>query len=354
LPLFAQDPKSLLREAIEHHQKGEVAQAIPLYEQFLQAVPGHVPARANLGAALAKLGRFQEAVEQYRKALEVDPSNFGTRLNLALALYKQAAIDEAAQELESLHKAAPNHQQVNILLADCHLQLGNNRRVIELLNPMDLTGEYDRAAAYLLGTALVRDKRIGEGQKVLDRILRDGESVEALVLLSSVQLAGSENKKAVANLARAIEINPNLPGIYSLYGQAKLNDGDSEGARAAFLKELERNPADYDANLQLGALYRLDKDYEKASTYLQKAFAMRPQSIAVRYQLGNLAMATGDNTKALELLEQVTREAPSFVEGHISLGTLYYRLKRKQDGDREQEIIRTLNAEVQQKELKKH
>lgn len=352
-PAAAQTPQARLREAITHHQAGNAEAAIPLYVEFLEKVPNHVPARVNLGAALAKTGRYAEAVEVYRKALQYDASNFGARLNLALALYKQVALDDALREFQTLHAAAPEHRQVTILLADCHMQLGEYKKVIELLAPLEAAGEHDRAAAYLLGTALVRDKQVEKGQIVLDSILRDGESPEALLLLSTVQLAGTENKKALANIAKALELNPSLPGAFSLLGQAKLNDGDPEGAKEAFFKELERNPADYEANLNVGALFRIEKDYERAAKHLNRAFGMRPQSVALKYQLGSLAMARQENTRALELLEQVTREAPSFIEGHISLATLYYRLKRKQDGDREQAIVRKLNEEIQQKELKK-
>ena len=42
--------------------------------------------------------------------------------------------------------------------------------------------------------------------------------------------------------------------------------------------------------------------------------------------------------------------SPNFLEAHIALATLYYRLKRKDDGDREQAIIVSLNAEKQARE----
>jgi hypothetical protein len=43
-------------------------------------------------------------------------------------------------------------------------------------------------------------------------------------------------------------------------------------------------------------------------------------------------------------------EAPTFVEAHVSLATVYYRLKRKEDGDREQAIVRQQAREKQERE----
>lgn len=80
---------------------------------------------------------------------------------------------------------------------------------------------------------------------------------------------------------------------------------------------------------------------------------MRPRSIALKYQLGSLEMALGHLDGALRYLKQVTEEAPEFVEGHITIATLYYRMKRKEDGDRHRAIIEKLNRDQQKKELKK-
>ena len=41
---------------------------------------------------------------------------------------------------------------------------------------------------------------------------------------------------------------------------------------------------------------------------------------------------------------------PESVEAHVQLATAYYRLKRKDDGDREREIVNRLNRELQAKQ----
>ena len=38
---------------------------------------------------------------------------------------------------------------------------------------------------------------------------------------------------------------------------------------------------------------------------------------------------------------------PQFTEAHVSLATVYYRLKRKEDGDRERALVRKLTDEAQ-------
>ena len=52
------------------------------------------------------------------------------------------------------------------------------------------------------------------------------------------------------------------------------------------------------------------------------------------------------------MLEELIAESPSFVEAHVTLATVYYRLRRKEDGDRERAIVERLNAEAQARQPK--
>jgi Tfp pilus assembly protein PilF len=74
---------------------------------------------------------------------------------------------------------------------------------------------------------------------------------------------------------------------------------------------------------------------------------VRPGDAAVRYQLATLDLQEGQTEEARTELEKLTREIPQFVEAHVSLATAYYRLKRKEDGDKERATVLRLNAEKQ-------
>ncbi|MGE5647682.1 MAG: tetratricopeptide repeat protein [Acidobacteriota bacterium] len=326
-------PEQLYNEGVRLAESGDFAGAIAKYEELLRLRPDVVEARSNLGVALARLGRYQEAVANYRLALERDPGNATVRLNLALALYKQAEFAQAAAQLEKLPKGG----RVSYLLADCYLRLGRNKDVIALLTPGD------PAADYLLGIALIRDGQIERGQAVIDRILARGDSAEANLLLGAAQLSAGEKQKALEGIRKAIGLNPNLPGIWSLYGRAQAENDDHEGAKASFRKALEADPNDFDANLRLGVLLRRDNDLEGAAACIERAVRLRPADLAARFQMGSLNAARGKLEEARKDLEAVALEAPDFQEVHVQLAALYYRLNRKEDGRREREIVLKLD-----------
>jgi len=350
---WGQQPPSgedLLRHAIQLHQSGDMEGAIREYRAYLKQAPKNVMARSNLGAALSRGGHYEEAIVEYKQALEQDAGIVPVRVNLALAYYKTAELSKAAEHLAVVVRQQPSNRQAVFLLADCDLRLGENKKVIELLSPLEKESPNDKALIYLLGTALIRDEQPARGQLLVDRILRDGDSAEARLLLGTTKMNARDFADALVDLKKAAELNPQLPEVFSYLGLALMTTGDTAGSAEAFHKELESNPNDFVSNLQLGVLLKQDQRYDEARVRFEWALRVRPGDPGVRYQLATLDLAAGDLAKACSHLEQLTKEAPTFVEAHVSLATIYYRLKRKEDGDRERALVLKLNAEKQAEE----
>lgn len=339
----------LFARALQLHRAGDVESAVRDYQAVLAIDPTRADARANLGAAYAGMGRYEDAIQQYNVSLALDSENASVRFNLALAYYKAARLGQAAQELARVLAAQPGNANATMVLADCHLRLGEHKKVIELLSPLEGLHGNDRAFAYMLGTALIEDGRLERGQQLIDRILRDGDSAEAELLMGIAFMKSHDYPTALKRFEHAVRINPGLPGANSLYGQALMRSGDSERAVDAFLRELETNPNDFESNLYLGILFKRDQKNEQALRHLERSLLVRPAELNVRYFLGSLYLALERHGDALKMLEGVVKEEPVFVEAHVSLATVYYRLKRKADGDRERAIILKLNAEQQSK-----
>jgi Flp pilus assembly protein TadD len=282
-------PEAVLRHAVELQQAGDLSGAVKGYRDFLAVRPNEAAAHSNLGVLLSQLGRFDEAIAGYEKALDLEPGNASITLNLGLAYYKSERIPLAAEEFSKAREGAPGHLQITLLLADCQLRMGQNRKVATLLRPLEQQNPNDLAIAYLLGTALIRDNRIEEGQQRVDRILRNGDSAEARFLLGSQMFAAGDFPSAVNQFARAIELNPTLPALQSFYGQALLNTGDPDAAASAFQRELASNPSDFAANLYLAESFIVRKRWGDAEPLLARALRIRPDSVAARRDLAKLS-----------------------------------------------------------------
>jgi tetratricopeptide (TPR) repeat protein len=342
--------EQFLQQAIGLHQAGDINGAIAAYQKYLAARPESFMALSNLGAAYAHVARYEDAVAQYRHALKLQPGNVRIELNLSLAYYKTGRKSLAAVEAEKVHRAEPNELQPALVLADCWLSMGKNKEVVELIAPFSTRTPDDLALAYLLGTALVRDNQVERGQKAIAPILRNGDSAESHLLLGTTRLNARDYPAALADLKRAVELNPHLPDVYSFLGLAQLGAGDPAAATESFRNELAANPQDYISNLQLGILTKKDEKFDEAAAYLHRALDVRPVDVRTRFQIASLDLAKGKPEVARRELEAIIKEVPAYVEAHVTLATVYYRLKLKDEGDRERATVQKLNREVQEKQ----
>jgi Flp pilus assembly protein TadD len=344
------DPDVLLERALAQHRAGDVLGAIDGYLAILSRHPERADVRSNLGAAYARLGRNGEAIEAYRRALDGAADDPAIRFNLGLALYKAKRFPEAASELERVLAAQPDNKGARLLLAESALQQGQSGKVVELLASHEAAYGEDRAFAFLLGSALVRENQLERGQVYIDRVLRAGESAEARLLLGAAHLRANDPQAARDQLRRAAELNPALPGVHSLLGQALQRMADAPGAEAAYRRALEQDPNDFDANLQLGSMRRDEGRHDEALAYLTRASRLRGDDLGVLYALGSLHLARGDHGKACETLEPLVSRAPDFQPGHVLLAMAYARMGRTEDAERQRTIAQKLAAADAQKQ----
>jgi len=342
-------PQDLYDQAGKALDAGDTAQAIKLYEELLQQLPDSIEARTNLGAALAKEGRYDEAQRQYRQALAHDPENETVLLNLALAFYKQGDFSHAHGEFDTLHKLHPANQQAFYLLADCDLRLGMFRDAIALAEPAYTAHPDDQVLEYILGTALIQDGQSQKGEAVIDRMMRNGNSAVAGVLMGAAQCAAGDYKTAVATLRKALDTNPEIPGAWTIYGRALLDNGQHEEGKEALRRALKADPNDFDACLHLGSILRHDGDGEGAEPYLKRAVMLRPDSAAAQFQASSLDASTEHLEEARTGFEKLVKQWPDFVEAHVQLAVVYARLHRTPDSERERRIVVELNDKARAK-----
>ena len=339
----AAGPDASLERAIALQQSGDLEGAIRAYREYLAAQPDSLQARSNLGAALARAGRYDEAIAEYDLGLRKNPDNPALLLNLGLAYYKTGRHAEAAARFERALSLAPQFQeQVTLLLAVCYNSLGRYKDAVALLAPLEKDKAGDPGFDYVYGTALLGDGRQAAGAAVIQRILSHGDSAEAYLLRGTLELTAHERDSARADLEKAVALNPRLPGAHARLGELLLALGESEPARAAFTQELALDPDEFTSNLNLGVLAKEDQVYAEARRSLERALKTRPNDPGVRYQMATVDLATGNFELARQALEALIKESPEFAEAHATLATVYYRLNRAADGDRERAMSQKL------------
>jgi tetratricopeptide (TPR) repeat protein len=366
LTALAQSPDQLFSTAVDAQQRGDYPTAIRDYQKLLETHPNMGEARANLGAALAQTGQYDQAIAQYKLALPIAPDKDGVRLNLGLAYYKKgiaetdqakgqknpqalADLTQAIQQFQELRKLKPNDAQLAILLAYAELPAGRGADAVSALSPLEPANAGNPEFQYVLGEAQVASGSAREGAARLARLAETTQSPDAYYLAGTTYLDLNDISQARTNLEAALKLNPQLTRIYTLVGMARDKSGDQPAAEPAFREAVKQNPDDFEANLYLGAILYKRRDTDEAKPFLDKALQLHPTDAMARYENAMWDSNAKKYEEAAKLLESVEQSDPNWLDPHVELATVYYRLHRPEDGARERAIVDTLTAQQQTK-----
>lgn len=340
------NPADLFKAAAEAQQRGDNQTAIQDYQKLLKLYP-HLPeARANLGAALAHENRFDEAIAQYKLALAAG-DNDAIRMDLGLAYYKKGDLENARIEFERVRKSQPGNVQLAILLGDADVRLNHADDAVAMLTPLEAQNAFNPDFEYVLGNALIHAGHRRDGADRLEKTAQATNSPDAYYLAGSTLLDINEFARALTDLEAAQKLNPNLPRIDALVGMARDMNGDLTNAEPAFREALKRDPNDFDANLYLGSILYKNRSMDEARPYLDHALQLQPNSPTARYEMAMWQSTSGQYADAAKILEGLTKEDPNWLQPHVELANVYYRLHRPADGAKERAIVAQLNAQQQ-------
>ena len=204
------DIRSMMADAVWHHQAGRFADAERIYRQVLAVMPDNGAALNNLGDALCALGRADEAEASFRHALILSPGDADAHNNLGALLFELGKSDAAEASFRAALALNPDHVQAHANLgAAYHAQqrLGEaeqSYRQALALNPDMMF------AAVNLAAALWEQSKLKEAAEIYRDLLkqnpRDGETLSGL---AAVTLAMGDPAMALEWIRQSLSIQEN-------------------------------------------------------------------------------------------------------------------------------------------------
>ena len=220
---------------------------------------------------------------------------------------------------------------------------------MSVLEPLASTNAGNLDFQFVYGSTLINSGRQREGVSLVEQVAAANNSPDAYRLAGATLLQMNDSEAALRDLEEALRLDPTLPGIYTLVGTARDKNSDAAHAELAFREALKINPDDFDANLYLGTILYKRRENDEAKIYLDRALRLNPSQSLARYESAMLKSATGQYEAALGELEKLANDDPNWLEPHVELATLYYRLHRPADGARERATVERITAEQQAK-----
>jgi tetratricopeptide (TPR) repeat protein len=344
VPATADD---FMREGLTAQRQGNLRGAVEDYRKVLAVRPESVEARANLAAALAADGQFDAAIEENLRLLAALPGQTDIRMNLALAYYKKGDWRNAAEQFKKVRAARPKDLNAAMLLGYSEIRLNQPGAAADLLTLLEPGNENNLDFEFVLSEAQVASGHEAEGLPRMETVAKATNALDAWVIAGTTRLHRREFRQARADLDAALAINPSLPGLNSLAGQARDALGDTVAAKTVFEVALRQDPRDFAANLYLGTMRMKQRDLDGARPLLELALQLHPDVQQAQYQMAVLNGMTGHYAEAVAAIELLEKQDPDWLDPHIQLASLYYKLHRPEDGEREREIVQRIEAQQQ-------
>lgn len=166
--------------------------------------------------------------------------------------------------------------------------------------------------------------------------LRVSDATTASLEAYGLFLRGKENARrmylaeAVADLEKAVAIDPEfataylyLGGVYATLGRVKDAKEAFKKAKQFASKTTEKERLLIEANYAAG----IENDIAKFVSSIEELIKKYPKEKSAYHQLGAYFKVMGDNPKALEMLQKALALDPEFGEAHNLIGYVYVSLK---------------------------
>ncbi len=271
--------------------KGATAEAADSFRIATELSRNNPNAYYYLGQAQASQEDWDAAVANYLTALNLDSKLRQMRSDLGFGLYAPDQIDEAIESYEQTLRQDPTQ-------AIAHLHLGD---------ALYASGDLNRAQqAY--EEAFTKDPALTMAHIKLGRILADQQQWDRSLSAYEAALAlEPDNPQALAGRATVIA------------QRAIAEDQPLDEAVRLLQQAVQVNPADAEAQLQLGLALAQQEQAEPALQSLNRAVQLNPANAEARRVLGDALVDQGNTDAAIQQFDSALDANPADPATYISM-----------------------------------
>ncbi len=294
--------------------------------------------------SVAALSGFNSNAQQARSAvpaIHVTPQQ-------AIALAEEGRCRESISALEQAMTAqvpAETRKQAGVIGIRCSLAIDDRSAALDFIRVLSRDFGHDPDVLFVV----VHAYSDLSSRTALDLARFAPQSIAAHKLNAETLEEQGRWEPAELEYEEILKEDPNARGIHFLLGRLLLSRPDGgpdapDRAKQEFLKELQIDPSNADAEYILGELARRAQDWDEAITRFSQA-AKLDQNFAEAY-LGWGVSLLGDKKyeEAIAPLRRAERLTPGNPDIHNALATALVRTGHKDEAEKEFAILRSLSS----------
>ncbi len=271
---------------IDYFNKKDYEKALLEFKTALEKNNPQPQVYYNLGLTQHYLENYEKAITSYNKFLDVKPEDYDGLYNLALAYYNIENFSKAKELFEKCLTIKKDEEGVKALVL-AYLALNEAQKAIELAQKFTEEGFHGKNLAYAIAKTFENKNSFSRESKNVD---------VAIDLYSSMIAADSENHM-----------------LYLSISICFAKKGEWEKSIEFCKKALEKAPASYEVNNQMGLIYYCRNDIDEAVKFYEIALKAKPEGDYKIYS--NLAYAyekLGEKDKSIKIFNSLLKKFPNY------------------------------------------
>ena len=166
---------------------------------------------------------------------------------------------------------------------------------------------------------LVRQGRLAEEESKMQEELQQKPSVEGYNLLEIIESDRQDLPNAVAAFQQALQLSPKSAQTHNHLGNVYVAQKKIELAEKEFLTALRLDPANRDANYNLGVLLMARGSPAEVIPHLER---VRPANLETSLNLVRAYLESKRASEGLRMAAELSQQHKNDVKVHFSLGVL--------------------------------
>lgn len=330
-----------LKQLIEMHKQGRLAEAETGYRQIIARHPTHANTLQLLGTLLGMQGKYGDAAAFMERSLTVQPNQTQVMVNLALSWRQQKHYEKARTLLEKCLKLQPSAQGAWLELGALETDQGNFQAAISHYQKLLQISPQHLEAMVRIGKIHLQVNRADIAETITRKALAHYPNDIRLhhCLSGALQLQGKW-EEAEKLLLSTLAIAPNNAETHAQLGYLYLETRHYSKALEHSKRAIAMNPSHANAYTTCSAVLTVMGEINESKAMAQRALELDPRSVAALNNLGNALLMQGQKKDAEDCYRKAIELEPSYPHSYRNLSMLI----RFTNHERDRTLIENMQA----------
>ena len=290
------------------------------------------------GLAYYDKAQYQEALIELKNVVQIDPKDPDGHYRLALTYLKLGGLPNlqaAFGELSKTVELDQSNQDAQLKLSEMYLMSQQPAKAREHAEVVLASTPQNTQGLILHGQSLISEKEFEKGIAELKKAIElDPKHIPTYLTLAQAYLQMKNIPEAEHALEQALAADPKSIEAIVAMGDFRLISGKPDEAEAQYKRALEIAPDKDVLYLKLAGYYQLANKWSEAEATYQKLAAAKPKDETPQLILGEFYKQTGQREKALASFQQATQLNPSSSIARDKLLDMYLDMGKLDEADK--------------------